>query len=84
VSLNGQILVEKYVEHIQSRSYVPELDTFGPTTVPPGNYFVMGDNRDVSYDSRSHDFGFVSGNTIAGKPLYIYASSADRSGKHLR
>ena len=83
VSLNEHILVEKYIEHIQVRWDVPELNTFGPITVPPGQYFVMGDNRDVSYDSRSRDFGFVNGNTIAGKPLYIYASAADRSGKNL-
>ena len=84
VSLNGDTLVEKYIQHIQGESSPPELNTFGPLTVPPDEYFVMGDNRDVSYDSRSHDFGFVSGKTIAGKPLYIYASAADRTGKNLR
>jgi signal peptidase I len=30
VSLNGQTLVEKYIEHIQGRSDIPELNTFGP------------------------------------------------------
>ena len=83
VSLNGKVLGEKYIQHTQGGSDVSELNTFGPITVPPDEYFVMGDNRDVSYDSRSHDFGFVSGKTIAGKPLYIYASAADRSGKNL-
>jgi signal peptidase I len=84
VPLNGQVLIEKYIQHVHGGSDVAELNTFGPITVPSGEYFVMGDNRDVSYDSRSHDFGFVSGSTIAGKPLYIYASAADRSGKTLR
>jgi signal peptidase I len=83
VFLNEQVLIEKYIQHIHGGSDVAELNTFGPITVPSGEYFVMGDNRDVSYDSRSHDFGFVSGSTIAGKPLYIYASAADRSGKNL-
>jgi signal peptidase I len=83
VSLNGQALIEEYIQHIHGGSDVAELNTFGPITVPSGKYFVMGDNRDVSYDSRSHDFGFVGGETIAGKPLYIYKSGADRSGKNL-
>ena len=83
VSLNGQVLSEEYIQHIQGGSYIAELNTFGPITVPRDQYFVMGDNRDVSYDSRSHDFGFVGAETIAGKPLYIYKSGADRSGTNL-
>jgi len=83
VFLNGHLLVEGYVEHIHNGSDVPELNTFGPITIPSGEYFVMGDNRDVSRDSRSRDFGLVGRSTIAGKPLYIYSSAADRTGKNL-
>lgn len=42
----------------------------------------MGDNRDMSYDSRFKDFGVVSEEMISGKPLYVYQSG--RSGRTLR
>jgi signal peptidase I len=84
VLLDGQVLSESYIEHIHGGSDVPELNTFGPIKLPPNSFFVMGDNRDVSYDSRSLTFGLVTRDTIAGKPLFIYASAADRSGRKLR
>jgi signal peptidase I len=52
--------------------YTPSRDNWGPILVPPDKYFVMGDNRDNSEDSRH--WGFVDRSEIAGHPWLIYLS----------
>lgn len=60
-------------------SYRPTRDSWGPLVVPPGKYFVLGDNRDDSEDSRY--WGFVEGAAIKGRPLFVYYSFNPRTLK---
>jgi signal peptidase I len=54
--------------------YHPTTHDWGPIVVPPDSFFVMGDNRDESYDSRY--WGFLPRSHIVGRPLFIYMSVA--------
>ncbi|MBI4540321.1 MAG: signal peptidase I [Gemmatimonadetes bacterium] len=57
---------------ISNGEYRPTRDNWGPLVVPPGKYFVLGDNRDNSEDSRY--WGFIDRSAIKGRPLIIYYS----------
>ena len=63
----------KYLVDGQDRqSYRPTLKNWGPLVIPPDSFFVMGDNRDNSYDGRF--WGFLGRDRIRGKPLFVYYS----------
>ncbi|MFP4167263.1 MAG: signal peptidase I [Desulfonatronovibrionaceae bacterium] len=68
---NGKKLNEPYVQHTDPH-ILPHRDNMDPVTVPEGKYFVMGDNRDESYDSRF--WGCVDRNKILGRSWVIYWS----------
>jgi signal peptidase I len=70
VFINGKKLNEPYLNPLPDPS-APQENT-GPFHVPPGEYFVMGDNRDDSNDSRF--WGGVPRENIIGTPLFIYMS----------
>jgi signal peptidase I len=85
VFLNGEALPDKHVKHTNPRIrpdsyrnpniYPPgagNRDNYGPVVVPAGHYFMMGDNRDNSDDSRF--WGFLDRDLIKGKAVFIYWS----------
>ncbi|HVN77448.1 MAG TPA: signal peptidase I [Terriglobia bacterium] len=81
VYINGRKLDEPYKYLIDPNIYergsgIPQdylvRDNYGPVRIPPYCYFMMGDNRDNSNDSRY--WGFVKAQYIIGKPLFIYWS----------
>jgi signal peptidase I len=60
---------------------LPQHIDNGDVVVPPDSYFAMGDNRDVSYDSRF--WGFIPRENVIGRPLFIYWSFETPAGQYL-
>jgi signal peptidase I len=81
IYINGVALDEPYVRYLEPPS--PDgivragdlREEYGPVTVPAGQYFMMGDNRDNSEDSRY--WGFMPATYIKGEALVIYFSVGD-------
>ena len=66
VYVNGEKLTEPYIAEPTHEYYDVEF----PVTVPEGHIFVMGDNRNVSLDSRSSKVGFADKRFVLGKAFF--------------
>jgi signal peptidase I len=93
VYVNGHLIEEPYAHYLEEPPPVPEeiengadrqglsgdlRENYGPVTVPPKHYFVMGDNRDNSQDSRY--WGFLPRDYVKGRALVIYWSYEAETG----
>ncbi len=90
VYIDGTPIDEPYVHFIfppapddngGSGADLPDFDvtrSYGPVTVPERHYFMMGDNRDNSQDSRY--WGFMPQDYVKGKALFVYFSFGDGPG----
>ncbi len=77
VSINGRVIEEFYIRELTTE----QLDFNGPVTVPKGDVFVMGDNRNASTDSRSNLVGMVDTRQILGKVLFVLIPGKNVDGK---
>ena len=82
IYINGEPVVEPYA-HLtapasEAGGATDDLrEYYGPVTVPARQYFMMGDNRDNSQDSRY--WGFLPAHYVKGKALFIYFSFEEGS-----
>lgn len=91
VYVNDQPVAEPFKVHSDSQVFTKGeyyqyddliRDNYGPVTVPPGHMFMMGDNRDQSWDSRY--WGFLPVSYVKGRPWMIYFSYAAERNAYLQ
>ena len=74
--INGAVFIDYYNEPLDDLAFVRAsslcLQSSGPFVVPEGAYFVMGDNRNNSRDSRDWQEPFVRGEDILGRVVFRY------------
>lgn len=70
VMVNGKELDESYIEN----KTLGQCNLNFPYSVPSGSYFVLGDNREVSMDSRLEEIGSVSSDRLIGKVVFATRS----------
>ncbi|HRN70824.1 MAG TPA: signal peptidase I [Candidatus Woesebacteria bacterium] len=70
VYVNGQEIIENYISDVTTLSLAGSIQEGIPLTVPENYYFVMGDNRPRSSDSR--EFGAITYESIIGQVIYRY------------
>ena len=89
VYINGKMLDEPFVHFLSPPATRSELyeetsfdvrERYGPVTVPSNQYFMMGDNRDNSQDSRY--WGFLPRENVKGKAVVIYWSYEAERGDY--
>lgn len=69
VLINGQRFPEPYAVFKGSSADLPWVE---PTILPADKLFVMGDNRNLSFDSRYEEFGLVDVHAVRGKVIYMF------------
>ncbi|MDR1668404.1 MAG: signal peptidase I [Oscillospiraceae bacterium] len=72
--VNGKLYINEVLQdesgYLKERKWIWRGGMPETFTVPPGQYFLMGDNRNASHDSRSVEIGFVDRRSLLGRVLF--------------